>query len=934
MTFTKTAAIALAAALPLFAAAQTSFNSFQEARTAVDKALREKNNDEALRLVTVAAPMARNQGEKEWVYDCTTRAYEAMGESNRADLVRFAMPVIEQCTNFTRCSGTVRAVFGRAVNASFASGDLATFKKLVDILARDKEVTMPVFDLWQNVAYRLADDAVELKKKAPEQQKAIVAGFRTEGSTFGLYDFPLEVEGKPALDRARVAEAEAILTRKMPQENLSIPVIVRRNSGLFEIQRKIENDKGQEVAIARIKDFVLTAKPVAREDAQALYVNAAGSTFNYYRDLGTLSGWTKYAEIAREYEQKLKDYYGDFSPFLKGRELAGYFRAGNERAYETLLAEFDKRPVDTNLLDACRTANEAMAFRYALPPQVTERLFARVAANRDKFQPVERGQILEVLFNSAKAKGDRKVIVQYWAEIERNQKDSRDAWEAENAREKEARAAKQPFERNSNIPKPDNTADKLRSAYYAYLSGMKDFATLLPIREQAVKDGPGNPGSSYELAAAYYYLGRNKEAANALAAAVTNESQRADLRFNSMVLKAACEAQNKKDFKSRVLALRGFSDAQGKEGESKVDSDTRFFNFLRAASRNLYMIKSDPAHVDFMLGLVEITHDMEHPEEKVRYTAKFIDGAPRTAEGALYAGIFEKYPVENRIGRYRVYDYMDKNNDLAILKSKDAPHLQADVPGKEAAIVILYDTTGVHFYLKLNDPDASKSRDGLADGANIEFSVMPGEMTTWNWNLVSVRYPQKSCEVEWDSPMPGRKLTGDYVAVDASSTDKCHVFHIFTPWVMYYDRLPGNGDTWRFVLCAGWAGQFGALGGGSVHEFGRGMQLRFDIPSDVADRIREGVVKEAVSEYQKVRGEWENADFWADPHMGDQDFAGAVVRPFLSELDGIAKIVTGGQLNKAEVDRICKDYLFSLADFRLALDAKRVEWVEKKLYGE
>ena len=48
--------------------------------------------------------------------------------------------------------------------------------------------------------------------------------------------------------------------------------------------------------------------------------------------------------------------------------------------------------------------------------------------------------------------------------------------------------------------------------------------------------------------------------------------------------------------------------------------------------------------------------------------------------------------------------------------------------------------------------------------------------------------------------MPGRKLTCDTIKVDAVSTDKCHAFHIFAPWMICYDRLPKKGDTWRFVL--------------------------------------------------------------------------------------------------------------------------------------
>jgi hypothetical protein len=145
--------------------------------------------------------------------------------------------------------------------------------------------------------------------------------------------------------------------------------------------------------------------------------------------------------------------------------------------------------------------------------------------------------------------------------------------------------------------------------------------------------------------------------------------------------------------------------------------------------------------------------------------------------------------------------------------------------------------------------------------------------------------------------------------------------------VFAYDR-PANGDEWFFSLIAGWAGQFGALGGGGVHEFGRAMRLDFEVTPWQRELLRLGLLRQAVGEYGKVRGQFENAEFWEDPHLGDPTFYAKVVEPWLAELDDVAaQVKSGNNIDAATVNRLLDKYLFDLADFRLAIDAKRAAYI-------
>ena len=106
---------------------------------------------------------------------------------------------------------------------------------------------------------------------------------------------------------------------------------------------------------------------------------------------------------------------------------------------------------------------------------------------------------------------------------------------------------------------------------------------------------------------------------------------------------------------------------------------------------------------------------------------------------------------------------------------------------------------------------------------------MPGEGKPWHWNMLNTADRPTDAGVMWDSPRKGYRHAMEYAAQDCYIGERCHAVHIFFPWIVFAYDLPSNGDEWYFSFIAGWAGQFGALGGGGVHEFGRAMRLDFDV---------------------------------------------------------------------------------------------------------
>ncbi len=844
----------------------------------------------------------------------------------------------EAVTNLTICPQSVRNDYKKAFKTALAGNDMVSFKALLDRLAQEKDLTLPVFDLWSAAAWTLTDDAVALSKKKPAEQAELVAGFREGGTTFGLNDRPLEIGGRPALAEARLADAESILLERMPQKGLSVAVEGRRDHTLLSIQNKAGNKRGKAAAAQRLQAFALAAKPVTRDDTNAVH-SAVNAVFDSKRDNGN---WEGYAAFARDCQSKLAPLYGASALNFKGRELAALFRNDDEKAYDALAAELGALPLDKTTLSAYFTAKDVIQSRtHNQSWKAVTALFKRFTDARATFPAEDHARLAELLYNAAKARGDVAEARKLYAELGDIKARTKAAWDAQMAREKAARDARQPFTRDPAIPHPVTTVDRLRVGHANFLRDKRAFADAVPLYKEGVT--PRNPNTYYDLAYAATAAGDKEAAFEAISVLKTNTAARADVRFKAHALEAALQARDAADFGKRVAKLRSVSDAEAKEGETAFDSDRRFFNRVRSVGELIYSIWPDPEHHDYVTALFDLTCSLEIPELKVAYTTRFVDAAPRSAEAALATGVFEKYPVENRFGAYAVYSDncaswhdTEKKKEVKLLKSSsEHPHHEADKPGKEGALVILHDPAGVHFYIRLNDPEAAKARDGYARGANIEFTIMPGVDCNWHWNNVSARAPEKSYDVEWDSPMPGRKLTGDTIKVDAVSQATCHAFHIFAPWKICYDHLPKKGDTWRFVLCVSWAGQFGSLGGSSVHEVGRGMVLTFDMSNSDYAKIRLGTLRQAVGDYQAVRSQWENAEFWADPHMGDPEFWQQVVKPYLAELDEAAKTVTTGEdLDRKTVDKLCDEHLADFSDFRLMLDAKRAAWLKAKLYTE
>ncbi len=853
------------------------------------------------------------------------------------------MSALMSVTNLLTCPPSIRTGYRNALLETGRAGNLKDFGALVDHLAKSGggAVQQPVFDLWVAAAQALVDQGLDAAKKPAARQSEIIAGFREGGTTFGFWSGSDEI-AKKSVGATYFDVAVDLLMRKMPQEGLSPALRHRRAQTLSQLERRVlSNAEAGRSASARYRDLAMAIDPTTEEETN-IVIKAMDDSFwhlvQYSRDGRGI------ADLAIFYQEKRAPFLAatGLTAAMKAREAACYSRMKDSASYAKVIPA-----VEAAIKNPATAMKTALAYDFAMttvrgdaPWEEVNRVLSPLIARSADFDVFDQMNLANFRFKIARGKNAPEDVGAAFAEMQKIYDDAVKARDAENARERQwgidAAAARKegkdigPFVRKVPRALPMNLPDRERFGVAAWLMNAGAPELAIPILERIA--GPASPNAAMELARAFAMAGRRDDAVKAcLFVEATNSTANAATKISAAFFREYVQASSPDDLVHRLEALRPACDALAGAEATQGEKDRFYLARLRELSRKMFTVASDQKGTVLLKAVVDLSYRLLWPEERVNYTVRYTEQAPTSAEAALRSGIFDALPRENRLARYNAYNIFSKDAEAKRVKGDPAPHLAADVPGREAAVVAAYDSSGLHVYLKLNDPDAWKTRDGLARGAGFEYSIMPGEGRPWHWNMFNTADRPVDQGVFWDSPRKGYKHGMEYIVEDWFVGERCHVAHVFFPWLLFAYDLPSNGDEWLFALIGGWAGQFGALGGGGVHEMGRAMRLDFEIAPWQREVLRLALLRQAVGEYGKIRGKFENAEFWIDPHLGDPAFYEQVVAPWLAELDGVAaQVKSGEKLGAATVERLLGKYLFDLADFRLAIDAKRAAYIREE----
>ncbi len=849
---------------------------------------------------------------------------------------------LSSVTNIQKAGWETRRAYEKAIRDDAKAFNMEGIAKILDVLTKDDhgKVNNFTFDIWRLAAEQMVWMGQEQRKKNSQSQSDLMKGFRQGGTTFGLWQ---GAEGVHRVDGLLTQGAINVLTKKMPQKDLSLELQLKRDEAVLIIVNRVGNVRQQKDAAKIIENFAFTTKVTTAND-NTIIIHALVTALNAYLDR---QEFARQSAVAKDFAAKRKDVVAatGMAPTLAAREMAGFFRSLNEKAYNEKLVEFRTYPLNKDLLKALQSFNRIMSHRN---PATDWQEVIRVSKPLlDKRHQLFTGRDLQeaqrFAFDLSCSAGDINKVIALYAEMTSTYNKMKHAFDAEKAREKAAREKEQKARRNKKplppkfvfnkeIIQPNDTPGQTRWAYITNLRKFECYKEITELLGETFKARKLHQNNMWDLAFAYAKIGdKNGTIAVCEKMMSTDTTLSANQKFSAAALKEYVLSNSPGDLVRRLQALRAMSDSGAKEGADRVERDKRFLGLIRDASRIFMTVDSSEKAYAKMKAIEKMTREMLHDEEKVVYTVEYLKDAPSSAEAALKGDIFKELPTENRFAKYNVYNWFDKNADLNRVKSAEKPHLNADVKGKEGMVAAAYDDCGLHIYIKVNDPDAWKAKAGLTEGVGFEYSIMPGEDKPFHWNMLNTSKLMQNHGVVWDSPRKGFKVAMEYTREDYYIADNCHVAHLFFPWELFAYELPKDGDMWRFALIGGWAGQFGALGGGAVHELGRAMQLKFDVSKKEAKAIKIGLLRACVREYTKVRSLFENAEFWVDPHLGDPAFYEAVVKPYLAELDEVKKAICSPDFDTDKVDEYLTKYLEDLVDFRLRLDAKRSAYLKAKL---
>ena len=855
------------------------------------------------------------------------------------------IPGLTAVTNLLTCPHAIRKDYRDALLETGRAGNLKDFGALVDHLAQSGggAVQQPVFDLWAAAAQALVEQGMETARKPAAQQSEIIAGFREGGSTFGFWSGSDEI-AKKTVRGTYLDLATDLLMRRMPQEGLSPTLRHRRAQALSQLERRVlPSVEAAHSASARLRDLAMAIDPKTEEETN-IVVKAMDESFwhlvQYSRDGRGI------AELAVFYRERRAPFLAatGLTGAMFAREAACYSRLGDSASYAQVVPA-----LEAALKDPATAMKTAMAYDFALtivggvaPLKEASRVLSPLFARGAAFDVSDQMKLANIRFKIARRLNDVEGVGAAFEAMQKIYDDAVKARDEEAARARQwavdaAVARKEgrdigSFVRTAPRALPENIPGRERFGVASWLMKAGAPERAIPLLERVA--GPANPGAAMELARALAMAGRRDDAVKAsLALDATNSTANATAKVSAAFFREYLRASSPTDLVRRLKELRPACDDVAGADATQGEKDRFYLARLRELSRKMFSVSSDKKGAALLKAVVDLSYGQLWPEEKVSYTVRYAEQAPTSAEAALRAGIFDALPRENRFARYNAYNVFSKDAEAKRVRGEPAPHLAADVAGREGAVVAAYDRTGLHVYLKLNDPDAWKTRDGLSRGASFEYSILPGEGRPWHWNMFNTADRPADKGVFWDSPRKGYRHGMEYIGEDWFVGERCHVVHLFFPWIVFAYDLPANGAEWRFALVGGWAGQFGALGGGRVHEMGRAMRLVFEVAPWQREILRLALLRQAVGEYGKVRDKFESAEFWSDPHLGDPAFYEQVVAPWLAELDGVAaQVKAGGKLDAATVERLLDKHLFDLADFRLAIDAKRAAYIRDALF--
>ena len=328
----------------------------------------------------------------------------------------------------------------------------------------------------------------------------------------------------------------------------------------------------------------------------------------------------------------------------------------------------------------------------------------------------------------------------------------------------------------------------------------------------------------------------------------------------------------------------------------------------------------------------EIFTNMFTPVAFKRDTVTFMEDVPKTADSWARSEFYDRWDLmETRFVPYGDgYDMNDRTDQTRHLKDAEKPQVD---PTYRTGVHIVCERTGLHIFMRCDDPDIEEVVLGERRGDGLELLLRPGEDAayhSWYFHAAPVS-TEDPWVVNWATPTKHYRLTDDFVEKDAAATADGHVAHTFIPWLAMYDKLPVAGNVWKFGMQR-W-GKAPCTLSGLVHELERALRLEFGFkPGELTD-IKRTVAMLAFNEYRKTRQDkGAFIQTWNDKLLGDPEFYESEVKDLVAELDAAGEKLMSPALDP-EIAGIYDRYVPLWAEIEYVIADRRSAYLKERLLG-
>lgn len=261
---------------------------------------------------------------------------------------------------------------------------------------------------------------------------------------------------------------------------------------------------------------------------------------------------------------------------------------------------------------------------------------------------------------------------------------------------------------------------------------------------------------------------------------------------------------------------------------------------------------------------------------------------------------------------------------------------------RETAFWQAYDDKGWYLYIESKEPLVkdllNRIIDPLSPGRKEAYEVFfaPGKKDVPYYQIFITPYTDKTVFYDWGvSSADYRSLKEDARVESLPLANGVGTF-VFIPWHLLYERVPLDGDEWRFTVIR-WM-PFGKAGGvtwgGRVHETGKFGLVEFEKPTKAQrEAIERRLLQYAWYKFQATSGQIRTYVGWNDEFVGDPEFHEKVLVPEIARLKTLGE--KWGDPEKWTAQQIAEGmvHLKDFMEFDYKVSALRAKYLEDKLFS-